>query len=159
MTPDDLPDTGPDPADDDARAAQPLEPHDVFDRAGGHEAFERLVRTFYGKVAEDDLLRPMYPDDLEPGRRHLTLFLAQYWGAGNVYSDLRGHPRLRMRHAGFPITPEAALRWAQLMASSIRAQNFDPQVEDALLTYVARATPTLINRLPDDVVPLPQDDR
>ncbi|WP_083441471.1 hypothetical protein [Nitriliruptor alkaliphilus] len=123
----------------------------VYERAGGMEAFESLVEAFYGRVEADDLLRPMYPEDLEPGKRHLALFLAQYWGGGDVYSREHGHPRLRMRHAPFPITPEAALRWAELMAASIRELRFGADVEDQLLGYVARATPTLINQLPDEV--------
>ena len=128
-----------------------IEPHEVFERAGGMPAFERLVESFYARVATDELLRPMYPEDLEPGKRHLALFFAQYWGGGNVYGDLRGHPRLRMRHAPFPITPEAALRWAELMAAAIGEQGFPDEVDALLLGYVARATPTLINQLPDDV--------
>ena len=126
----------------------------IYELAGGMPAFERLIDAFYGRVADDELLRPMYPDDLEPGKTHLTWFFAQYWGAGQIYSDVRGHPRLRMRHAPFPITPEAALRWAELMAASIVEQGFPPEVEHALLEYVARATPTLINQLPDDVTEL-----
>jgi hemoglobin len=139
------------------RDGDPLEPHEVFARAGGMDAFVALVDAFYDKVAKDDLLRPMYPDDLEPGKRHLAMFLAQYWGGGAVYSSERGHPRLRMRHAPFPITPEAALRWAELMSASIEEHGFPGDVERLLLAYVARATPTLINRLPDDVAPLPQE--
>jgi hemoglobin len=136
-----------------------LEPHQVFAAVGGYPAFERLVDAFYGRVAQDDLLRPMYPEDLEPGKTHLTMFLAQYWGGGDIYSSQRGHPRLRMRHASFPITPEAALRWAELMSASIHEQRDWP--EDArrlLLAYVARATPTLINQLPEGVATLPRDE-
>jgi hemoglobin len=143
------------PADVGPRDDQPLDPHEVYARVGGMDAFVSLVDRFYGKVAEDDLLRPMYPEDLEPGKRHLAMFLAQYWGGGDVYSSQRGHPRLRMRHASFPITPEAALRWAELMAAAVRESRFPSDVEALLLSYVARATPTLINRLPDDVVELP----
>ena len=126
----------------------------VYELAGGMPAFERLVDAFYARVEDDELLRPMYPDDLEPGKTHLGWFLAQYWGGGQIYSDQRGHPRLRMRHAPFPITPQAALRWAELMAASIVEQGFPPEVERPLLEYVARATPTLINQLPDDVTDL-----
>ena len=138
---DDQPDRGP----------VTLRPDEVVDRLGGAEAIESLVASFYAKVAVDELLRPMYPEDLEPGKRHLALFFTQYWGGGDVYGRERGHPRLRMRHAPFPITPAAALRWAELMAASIREHAFPSDVEALLLSYVARATPTLINQLPDEV--------
>jgi hemoglobin len=133
-------------------------PEEVYERVGGYAAFESLVGSFYAKVATDELLRPMYPDDLEPGKRHLALFLAQYWGGGDLYGRERGHPRLRMRHAPFPVTPEAALRWAELMAASIREHAFPSDVEALLLAYVARATPTLINQLPSEVTRLPRGD-
>ncbi|MCC5947476.1 MAG: globin [Nitriliruptoraceae bacterium] len=133
-----------------------MEPHEVFARVGGLPAFEALVESFYEHVEADELLRPMYPDDLEPGKRHLALFLAQYWGGGPLYGRERGHPRLRMRHAPFPITPEAAGRWAQHMAAAIGAQDFDDAVDALLLEYVAKATPTLINELPDEVRSLPR---
>jgi hemoglobin len=135
---------------------RPLEPHEVFDRLGGMDAFVALVDAFYTRVEQDELLRPMYPEDLEPGKRHLAMFLAQYWGGGDVYSSQRGHPRLRMRHAAFPVTPEAALRWAELMSAAIVELAFPTDVEALLLDYVARATPTLINRLPAEVDELPR---
>jgi hemoglobin len=127
----------------------------VFERAGGMPAFERIVAHFYAHVATDDLLRPMYPEDLEPGKRHLAMFLAQYFGAGPVYSQERGHPRLRMRHVDFPISLEAAARWAALMSDAIVAQEFDGDVEAALLQYVVQATPQMVNRFPDHTHELP----
>ena len=136
-----------------------LEPHDVHDAVGGLPAFQRLVASFYARVEQDELLRPIYPDDLEPGKDHLARFLAQYWGGGDVYSADRGHPRLRMRHAPFPITPEAAMRWAELMAAAIHEQTDWPdEARQYLLAYVARATPTMINQVPEDVRTLPQQD-
>ncbi|GGI06244.1 globin domain-containing protein [Egicoccus halophilus] len=142
-------------SDDAPPNATPLDPSAVYDRVGGLEAFEQLVDAFYGRVEQDEVLRPQYPDDLEPGKRHLALFLAQYWGGGDLYSSERGHPRLRMRHAPFDVTPEAALRWATHMSAAIRELRFPSDVEALLLGYVARATPTLVNRLPDDVTELP----
>jgi hemoglobin len=124
---------------------QPDEPS-TAERAGGIDAFVELVDRFYARVEGDEVLRPMYPDDLEPGKRHLALFFAQYWGAGDVYSSERGHPRLRMRHAPFAIDRDAALRWATHMAEAIRSMRFPSDVEHALLTYVARFTPSMINR-------------
>ncbi|MBW3620084.1 MAG: globin [Actinobacteria bacterium] len=132
----------------------------MTERAGGVDAFVELVDRFYERVEADEVLRPMYPEDLAPGKRHLALFFAQYWGAGDVYSSERGHPRLRMRHAGFPIDRGAALRWATHMAAAIRSMRFPSDVEHALLSYVSRFTPSMINRA-DDLVPdddgLPQE--
>ena len=133
----------------------PLEPHQVHDVVGGQPAFDAVVEAFYDRVERDELLRPMYPDDLTPGKRHLARFLAQYWGGGDVYGQERGHPRLRMRHAPFPITPEAALRWAEHMTAAVRDQAWPEEAEALVLAYVARATPTLINQLPPEVDELP----
>jgi len=138
-------------------APLPLEPHQVHDVVGGQAAFDALVGAFYDRVEQDEVLRPMYPDDLAPGKRHLALFLAQYWGGGDVYGRERGHPRLRRRHAPFPVTPEAALRWAEHMAAAVRAQGWPDEAEALVLAYVARATPTLINQLPPEVDVLPRD--
>ena len=83
------------------------EASNVFEAVGGAPAFELLVERFYQRVAEDELLRPMYPEDLEPPRRHLTLFLIQYFGGPQTYLFERGHPRLRMRHFPFVIDQRA----------------------------------------------------
>ena len=101
---------------------RPIDTAEVFARAGGLPAFEALVDAFYARVERDELLRPMYPDDLEPGKRHLALFLAQYFGGGDVYGRERGHPRLRRRHGPFPITPEAAGHWARHMTEAVHEQ-------------------------------------
>lgn len=138
--------------------SQSLHPHEVYERVGGLPAFEALVDAFYDRVEHDELLRPHYPDDLAPGKRHLAMFLAQYFGGGDVYSSERGHPRLRMRHAEFEITPEVALRWAELMSAAIRELRFASDVEQVLLAYVAQATPTMVNRLPERERSLPQQD-
>lgn len=131
--------------------SSPLEPQQVHDVVGGRPAFDALVDAFYERVEADELLRPMYPDDLAPGKRHLAMFLTQYWGGGDVYGRERGHPRLRRRHAPFPVTPEAALRWAEHMTAAVRAQGWPEEAEALVLAYVARATPTLINQLPPEV--------
>jgi hemoglobin len=125
----------------------------ITDQAGGPDAFVRLVDAFYLRVEQDSLLRPMYPEDLGPGKEHLALFLAQYFGATDLYSARRGHPRLRMRHAPFPIDPDAAERWATHMLGAVADQGFAPGVRAAVEEYVVRATPTLVNRLPEHLLP------
>lgn len=83
----------------------------IYARVGGLGFFVRLVGLFYDGVSTDVLLRPMYPEDLEPARERLGLFLAQYFGGPPMYDELRGHPRLRMRHAPFPIDLAAVQAW------------------------------------------------
>ena len=152
MTPPDRPaDRGEVPRPDraDTRDAHgPPGQRTVFDDVGGMPAFEAVVESFYARVERDDLLRPMYPEDLTAGKRHLALFLAQYWGGGQLYGVERGHPRLRMRHAAFPIAPQAAQRWATLMSEALLEQGWPPDARDQFLAYVERATPTLTNRFP-----------
>lgn len=138
---------------------QQHETQTVFAQVGGEDAFHALVDDFYAAVEQDPVLRPHYPQDLEPGKRHLGQFLAQYFGGGQIYSRRHGHPRLRMRHAGFAITEREALRWAQLMAGAIGRQGWPESAAREVLEYVARSTPHMINTAvepgwsPDEPVP------
>ncbi len=92
----------------------------LYDRAGGTPFFEGLVGRFYAAVADDPVLRPLYPEpDLAGAQRRLTLFLIQYWGGPTTYDRERGHPRLRMRHAPFAIGPAERDRWLVHMRSAI----------------------------------------
>jgi truncated hemoglobin YjbI len=72
-----------------------------YEAVGGRDTFVRLVDRFYDGVATDPVMRGMYPAELGPARERMTAFLAQYWGGPRDYSEARGHPRLRMRHAPF----------------------------------------------------------
>lgn len=93
----------------------------VYGAVGGWPFFVALVDGFYAGVAADPLLRPLYPEDLADPRRHLAGFLAQYWGGPSTYSDERGHPRLRMRHAPFVIGAAERDAWLRHMLGSLEA--------------------------------------
>ena len=83
-----------------------------YEQIGGRETIAAIVHRFYQGVATDELLRPMYPeDDLGPAEERFRMFLEQYWGGPTTYSETRGHPRLRMRHAPFGVTTAARDRW------------------------------------------------
>ena len=97
-------------------------PVNVFDLVGGEEFFTRLVDHFYAGVTADPVLRPLYPsEDLAGANERLRLFLMQYWGGPTTYSDTRGHPRLRMRHAPFPVGPDTQAAWLGHMTAAIEA--------------------------------------
>ena len=127
------------------------EPHEesVFEAVGGEGFFVDLVDAFYRGVAGDPLLRPLYPDDLTDARRHLTLFLQQYWGGPGTYSDERGHPRLRMRHAPFVITDAERDAWFGHMARALHLvateRSVAPEAEARILAYFHDTADFLVN--------------
>jgi hemoglobin len=117
----------------------------AYERWGGEPFFTDLIERFYAGVAVDPLLRPMYPEDLTESRAHLAMFLMQYWGGPRQYSDQRGHPRLRMRHAPFVIGQAEADAWLRHMTDAVRAAGMAADDEQELLDYLAMAAHSLIN--------------
>ena len=118
---------------------------------GGHETFVRLVDEFYRGVGDDPVLRPMYPEeDLGPAAERLTMFLEQYWGGPTTYSDQRGHPRLRMRHAPFAIGPAERDAWLRHMRAAVDSLELSPEQDAALWGYLEMAALSMQNRFPDD---------
>lgn len=121
-------------------------PLTFYEEVGGHETFVRLVDTFYRGVAEDELLRPMYPEeDLGPAAERLTMFLEQYWGGPTTYSERRGHPRLRMRHSPYHVNPEARDRWLKHMRDAVDELQLPPLHEETLWDYLQRAAFAMVN--------------
>jgi hemoglobin len=117
-----------------------------FDAVGGEDTFRRLVDTFYAGVAGDPVLRPLYPeDDLGPAAERLRMFLVQYWGGPGTYSEQRGHPRLRMRHAGFPIGVAARDAWLQHMRVALDSLELPAAHERTLWQYLTTAADSMRN--------------
>lgn len=123
------------------------DPSGLFERVGGLAFFEGLVDRFYLGVEGDPVLAPMYPaDDLAGARRRLALFLAQYWDGPTTYSEERGHPRLRMRHARFPIDPAAREAWLAHMQAALAQGGLDPADEALVWDYFRSAASHLQNQ-------------
>jgi hemoglobin len=117
-----------------------------FEAIGGEPTFRRLVQRFYEGVAEDPLLRPMYPDEeLGPATERLTLFLMQYWGGPNTYSTTRGHPRLRMRHAPFRVDLAARDAWLKHMRDAVDSLGLPEAQHKTLWEYIERAAYFMVN--------------
>ncbi len=118
----------------------------VYELAGGEPAFRLLVQRFYARVADDPVLRRVYPDeDLSGATERLTLFLIQYWGGPSTYSEQRGHPRLRMRHQPFAIGRAERDAWLEHMTAAVESLDVAPAVRKALLDYFATASTAMIN--------------
>ena len=117
-----------------------------YDEVGGFETFRRIVERVYEGVATDPLLRPMYPEeDLGPATERFTLFLVQYWGGPTTYSDTRGHPRLRMRHAPFEVTPAAAQRWLVHFRAGLDSVDLTAEQDAKFWDYVTHAAQFMVN--------------
>jgi hemoglobin len=121
----------------------------LYDQVGGGEFFAELVERFYARVATDVLLRPLYPDELADSKRHLALFLQQYWGGPGTYSEERGHPRLRQRHIPFVIGEPERDAWFSHMAAALDAlvteRSVPEELEAAMLDHFANAADFLVN--------------
>lgn len=119
-----------------------------YEEIGGMDTIRTIVDAFYAGVATDDVMRPMYPEqDLAPAAERLTLFLAQYWGGPTTYSERRGHPRLRMRHAPFAVTPAAAERWLIHFRAGLDAADLSPEQDETFWSYVTHAAQFMVNTL------------
>jgi hemoglobin len=119
----------------------------VYDLAGGEKTFRLLVERFYARVADDEVLRAIYPEqDLSGATERLSLFLIQYWGGPQTYSKLRGHPRLRLRHQPFAIGSRERDLWLDHMTSAVESLELGPAVRKALLDYFETASTSMINR-------------
>ena len=119
----------------------------VYELAGGERTFRLLVERFYASVALDEVLRAVYPDeDLSGATERLTLFLIQYWGGPSTYSELRGHPRLRMRHQPFAVGQKERDAWLQNMTAAVHSLDLAPAVRKALLDYFETASTAMINQ-------------
>lgn len=117
----------------------------IFDMIGGEDTIKQLVDRFYAKVEADEKLRQIFPDDLEPGKRWQYLFLMQFFGGPTQYHAERGHPRLRMRHAPFPINQEMRDLWLQHMLDSIDELDIQEPARSMMHQYFERASTHMIN--------------
>jgi hemoglobin len=127
-----------------------VEELDVYSLVG-ESGLTRLVAAFYRRVPQDDILGSMYPaHDLAGAERRLRDFLVYRLGGPPRYIEERGHPRLRVRHAPFPINQSARERWMQLMTAALEEAAFPPEADQFLRTFLGEIATFLINRAGSD---------
>lgn len=117
-----------------------------YDEIGGEATIRAIVHRFYEGVRNDEVLRPMYPEqDLAPAEDRFALFLVQYWGGPTTYSDTRGHPRLRMRHAPFAVNPEARDHWLMHFRAALDEADLTEEQRQTFWDYVTHAAQFMVN--------------
>ena len=122
----------------------------LYDAVGGEPVFRQLVADFYRGVADDPVLRPLYPEDLGPAEERLRLFLVQYWGGPGTYSEQRGHPRLRMRHVAWQVGERERDAWLALMLPAVTRLDIPDEARAAIWDHLERAAHSLVNAPPQD---------
>jgi hemoglobin len=121
-------------------------PQQFYTDVGGAPVFEKLVARFYQEVAQDEVLRPLYPEeDLGPAEVRLRMFLEQYWGGPRTYSEQRGHPRLRMRHNPFKVGPIERDAWLRCMRIAVDEADLDDAHRAQLWEYLRMAAASMVN--------------
>lgn len=122
------------------------DPRNFYAEVGGAPVFEKIVARFYEQVRDDEILRPLYPEeDLGPAEVRLRMFLEQYWGGPRTYSDQRGHPRLRMRHAPFKVGPLERDAWLRCMRIAVDEAGLDDAHRTQLWQYLEYAAASMVN--------------
>lgn len=117
-----------------------------YEAIGGHATIKLIVDTFYEGVAADEELRLMYPEqDLGPAAHRFTMFLEQYWGGPTTYNEQRGHPRLRMRHAPYEVTPHARDLWLGHFRAGLDKAALTPEHDAEFWTYIQHAATFMVN--------------
>lgn len=120
-------------------------PQNIYESLGA-ETFERLVERFYNAVRADEPFYAMYPPDLDESKRTLRLFLMQFFGGPDDYSQERGHPRLRMRHAPFSIGIQERDTWLRHMNAALEIEVHDPAIRQTMREYFERTADFMINQ-------------
>lgn len=117
----------------------------VYELVGGADTIRELVDVFYAKVEADEDLRAIFPEDLEPGKRWQYLFLMQLFGGPTEYSEERGHPRLRMRHAPFRIDKDARDAWLRYMLEAMDEVGIEEPAKSTMRGYFEKASTHMVN--------------
>jgi hemoglobin len=123
-----------------------LDDTDIY-AAIGEEGFTRLIAAFYRQVPTDDILGAMYPPpDLAGAEARLRDFLVGRFGGPMRYIEQRGHPRLRMRHAPFAVTPLARDRWMSLMNRALDEAALPAEPTAILRAFFDQVATMMINQ-------------
>ena len=113
----------------------------------GEAGFTKLVAAFYKRVKTDDLIAPMYPEqDFAGAEERLRDFLLFRFGNDPRYQAKRGHPRLRMRHAPFPIGDAEAERWLELMDGAMEETKVPKSIQTDLRAFFTMVAHNMKNQ-------------
>lgn len=117
----------------------------IYDKIGEHN-IRKLIHDFYTGIKKDPVLSPLYQGDFEGAQERLTLFMIQYLGGPQTYSEQRGHPALRRRHVLFPVQDNTIAHWLGNMKTALEKSDILPEHKEFLWDYFQKTAEFLRNR-------------
>lgn len=117
----------------------------LYDKLGA-ENLQLLVNNFYDKVFSDPVIGPLFNTDKETIKRKQFMFLTQFLGGPDLYSQEYGHPRLRARHLPHPITEEHAVAWLKCMNDAVQSLPLDDALKSELFGRFPRTAFFMVNK-------------
>ena len=120
----------------------------AYEALGGEAGVRALVKNFYALM--DDLpetfaLRMMHPERLSGSETSLFEFLSGWFGGPDLYVAKKGHPRLRMRHENFRVSPAMRDQWLLCMTQALDAQVADTDLRSRLIEKFSQMASHLLN--------------
>lgn len=131
----------------DLKSVQVPNPH--FARIGGAPVVHRLVEAFYlrmDSLPEAAGIRAMHGEDLTEIKTVLELYLVEWLGGPREYSQRRGPPRLRARHAKFPIGIAERDAWMTCMRGALEEVVADGELRGQLESAFLRTANAIVNQ-------------
>lgn len=117
----------------------------VFEAIGGFDTIDRLVTAFYKRVGAHPKLTPIFPDDLTETARKQRLFLTQFFGGPQIYTEDRGQPMMRRRHLPFVITPERRDAWLECMEEALQEAKIEEPYRTAIFDKLSMTANHMMN--------------
>lgn len=117
-----------------------------YEILGGEEKVQKLVNAFYPRVYKDPDLSPLFGNDIEEIKRKQKMFLTQFLGGPDLYSQEFGHPAMRYRHMGFEITPRRAEAWLKCMKEAMDEAGLEGEAREFLYEKLTQLAHFFVNK-------------
>jgi len=122
-----------------------MESKSLYERIGGDEALVMLTDRFYDLVFEHELISRLFKSDKDEIKEKQRLFLTQFLGGPQLYSEVHGHPMMRARHMPHVITEDDAIAWLQCMSAAVGVLPIDKELKDELFNRFPRTAFFMVN--------------
>lgn len=116
----------------------------IYERLGD-ENLKLLVDLFYEKVMKDERINGLFQTDIKEVKSKQFMFLSQFLGGPPRYTEVYGHPKLRMRHLPHKVTMDGASAWLENMANAISELPIDETFQREIFQRFPHAARHMVN--------------